>query len=332
VLNDLVTRFQQGDTRALAQAISLAERDDPRLSDLLKALGARPALARSVGLTGAPGAGKSTLVDALVRAARHQGRTVGVLAVDPSSPFSGGALLGDRFRMDAHLLDRGVFVRSMAARGILGGMAPAAGEAIWLLSAFGFDEVIVETVGIGQSELELSVMVDTTVVVLTPGMGDDLQLEKAGIMEIADVFVVNKADRPGADRLAHDVRVAMTLAPSAPWQPPVVKTVACEPAQGIDEVWEAVNAHRAHVTTDAAGQASSSTRLRKAAAAFVANQARTWALDLLDANDAMMTALELHRQPTAVGRDLCELAGFGSTAGDRRGRRVRPEKQTRGEE
>ncbi|HEY4280948.1 MAG TPA: methylmalonyl Co-A mutase-associated GTPase MeaB [Conexibacter sp.] len=265
-VSDLATRFADGEPRALAQAITLVEREDPRAAELLAGLREREQEREragdaeprprplSIGLTGAPGAGKSTLADALVRVARHAGRTVGVLAVDPSSPFSGGALLGDRLRMDAHLLDPGVFVRSMGTRGQLGGLSPAASDVAWLLGAFGFDEVVVETVGTGQSELEVPRLVDTTIVVLTPGMGDDVQLEKAGIMEIADVFVVNKADRPGADRLVRELRTALNLGTRSAWRPPIVATTAIEPDEAIDAVWQAVADHRDHLKADATAQ------------------------------------------------------------------------------
>jgi LAO/AO transport system kinase len=316
MVSDLVSRFGTGDVRALAQAISLVERDDPRARALLEALSAteRPH-ALSVGLTGAPGAGKSTLADALLRLARRDGRTVGVLAVDPSSPFSGGALLGDRLRMDAHLLDPGVFVRSMATRGQLGGLSPAAGEVAWLLGAFGFDEIVVETVGTGQSELEVPALVDTTIVVLTPGMGDDVQLEKAGIMEIADVFVVNKADRPGADRLVRELRTALNLGARTAWRPPILATVASEPDAAIDAVWQAVADHRAHLAADPDAQAASARRLRRATAAFVAERARAWALRQLDVDGGLAAALERHRLPAAVGDDLCERAGLDAQNG-----------------
>ena len=216
--------------RALAQAITVVERggaDAPELLARLRDAAGDPPPA--VGFTGAPGVGKSTLVDAMIHAARARGATVGVIAVDPSSPYSGGAVLGDRLRMDAHLLDPGVYVRSMAARGHLGGLSSTAGEVVWLLGAFGLDEVLVETVGTGQSEHEVPSIVDTTVLVLTPGMGDGVQLEKAGIMEVADVFAVNKADLPGAPTVVRELRTMLNMGPRQAWRPPIVSTVANRP-------------------------------------------------------------------------------------------------------
>jgi LAO/AO transport system kinase len=312
LVSDLAARFAAGQVGALARAISLVERDDPRADALFEALSRSGASAvPSVGFTGAPGAGKSTLVDAVIRVARSRDATVGVLAVDPSSPFSGGALLGDRLRMDTHLLDTGVFVRSMASRGQLGGLSPRAREAAWLLGAFGFDEVIVETVGTGQSELEIPTLVDTTLVVLTPGMGDDVQLEKAGIMEIADVFVVNKADLPGAERLQRDLRTMLNVGVRTSWTPPIVATVATHPDERIDAVWHAIDGHRAYLHADPAGRATRAQRLREAAAAIVGARARAWALAQLD--EGHLAAAEHQRTPAAVGRRLwAQLAGGGT--------------------
>lgn len=241
----LVERFAAGDVRALARAISLVERDDPDAGTVLAGLravtGGQP---RRVGFTGAPGSGKSTLLGAVIRDLRRAGRSVAVLAVDPSSPFSGGALLGDRLRMDEHLLDPHVFIRSMSARGRLGGLAPSAAAAAWLLGAHGYDEVLVETVGTGQSELDLPALVDTTVLVLNPNAGDAIQLEKAGVIEIADVFVVNKADLPGAKRLVRDLHRMLDLGVRGTWRPKVVATVATEPNGTVEELLAAVAEHR----------------------------------------------------------------------------------------
>jgi LAO/AO transport system kinase len=278
-MNGLAERFTAGDVRALARTISLVERSDPAAADVLARLrsvsGRQP---RRLGLTGAPGAGKSSLVSALIGAARRAGRSVAVLAVDPSSPFSGGALLGDRLRMDDHLLDPHVFVRSMGARGRLGGLSPSAAEVAWLLGAFGFDEVIVETVGTGQSELDLPSLVDTTVVVLTPNSGDSIQLAKAGITEIADVFAVNKADLPGAKRLVRDLHMMLDLGPSRSWRPLVVDTVASPPDDSVDALWQAVTEHRAYLDSDPAGRSEDARRLVETAADLVAARARAWAL------------------------------------------------------
>jgi len=234
----LVERVLAGDERSLARLISRIEAGDPVGTAALRALRPRSGRARVVGITGAPGSGKSTLVDALIAVSRQRDERVAVLAVDPSSPYSGGAILGDRIRMARWHADAGVYVRSMAARGHLGGLAAATLQVVTLLDAVGFDLVLVETVGVGQSEVEVAAAVDTTLVVLTPGQGDGVQAVKAGLMEIADVFVVNKADQPGAERVVRDVRAALALA--APegehaWLPPVVTTVASR-GTGVPEV------------------------------------------------------------------------------------------------
>ncbi|TME69038.1 MAG: methylmalonyl Co-A mutase-associated GTPase MeaB, partial [Chloroflexi bacterium] len=224
---DLPARFRSGDVRALARAISLVERRDPAVRELEEAvLSGRAPSAGVAGFTGAPGTGKSTLVDAVVALLRRRDRSVAVLATDPNSPFSGGAILGDRIRMQRHALDTKVFIRSMGARGHLGGLSLATREAIRLLGAFGFDEVILETVGVGQSELEVAAVADTTVVVLTPNLGDSVQMIKAGILEIADVFAVNKADVEGYRRVVAELRTMLNMAPKGAWRPPIVPTVA----------------------------------------------------------------------------------------------------------
>jgi LAO/AO transport system kinase len=295
VIEDVAKRFAAREVRGLAQAITLVERRDPRARELLERLRDAQGGERSltVGFTGAPGAGKSTLVDAMIHDARERGRTVGVLAVDPSSPFTGGALLGDRLRMDAHLADPGVYVRSMGARGHLGGLAPTSADVAWLLGAFGFDEVLVETVGTGQSEHEIPTIVDTTVVVLAPGMGDSVQLEKAGIMEIADVFAVNKADLDGAALLRREVRTMLTLGPERDWRPRVVLTTANHP-QGeaaADELWTAISEHREHLAGDPEGRAATAGRLKSQVAGAVAEAARAWARARLDVDDELAAEL-----------------------------------------
>ena len=209
--NELAKRFRAGDIRALARAISLVERRDPSVRALEVPPRGKAAVAPVVGFTGAPGTGKSTLVDALVALLRKQGKSVGVIATDPNSPFTGGAILGDRIRMQRHALDAKVFIRSMGARGHLGGLSLAAREAIRLLAAFGFDQVILETVGVGQSELEIAAVADTTIVVMTPNLGDGVQMIKAGILEIADIFVVNKADLEGHQRVVMELRGMLSL-------------------------------------------------------------------------------------------------------------------------
>jgi LAO/AO transport system kinase len=244
---ELLERFEAGDRRALARALSWVENQRPGFEDLLHALHGRLGHAYRVGVTGPPGAGKSTLTEKYVLLLRDRGLRIGILAVDPSSPFTGGALLGDRIRMQDLTLDEGVFIRSMASRGRLGGLAMTSLEAADLVEAFGFDVVIHETVGVGQTERDVVSAADTTVVVLVPESGDAIQAMKAGLMEIADVFVVNKADRPGADKLARALKATLGLraAPEDGWEPPIVRTVAVE-GQGIDELDHAIEAHREH--------------------------------------------------------------------------------------
>ncbi|MDN5930253.1 MAG: methylmalonyl Co-A mutase-associated GTPase MeaB [Pseudonocardia sp.] len=255
---DLVERAQRGEPLAVARLISLVENGvetggvgSADLRAVAAALAPHTGRAHVVGLTGPPGVGKSTSTSVLVTALRAQGRRVGVLAVDPSSPFSGGALLGDRVRMGEHATDEGVFIRSMATRGHLGGLAWATPQALRVLDAAGCDVVLVETVGVGQSEVEVVALADTTVVLLAPGMGDGVQAAKAGILEIADVFVVNKADRDGAAQTVRDLRHMMSLGDAGGWTRPVVPTVAAR-GEGVDDLVAALDAHRAW--SDAGGE------------------------------------------------------------------------------
>ena len=244
---ELLGRFEAGDRRALARALSWVENQRPGFESLLHSLHGRLGHAYRVGITGPPGAGKSTLTEKYVLRLRERDLKVGILAVDPSSPFTGGALLGDRIRMQDLTLDEGVFIRSMASRGRLGGLATTSLEAADLVEAFGFDVVIHETVGVGQTERDVVSAADTTVVVLVPESGDSIQAMKAGLMEIADVFVVNKADRPGADKLARALKATLGLraALADGWEPPIIRTVAVD-GQGIDELDAAIEAHREH--------------------------------------------------------------------------------------
>jgi LAO/AO transport system kinase len=240
---DLTNALLAGRYRALAKAISLIERDDPSVDRLLAEIYPATGKARIIGITGSPGAGKSTLVASMAKHYRKLGRKVGIIAVDPTSPFTGGAILGDRIRMADLYTDRGVFIRSMATRGFLGGLARATNDVVDVLDAAGFDVVLVETVGVGQDEVEVVRTVQTNLVVLVPGMGDDIQAIKAGIMEIGDVFVVNKADRPGADKTVTEVTMMMSLVEEhGDWVPPIVKTVASA-AKGVDELDAAIQQH-----------------------------------------------------------------------------------------
>ena len=243
-IDDLVGRARTGDARAVARLLSMVEDGSPRARDVAAALAPHTGHAHVVGITGSPGVGKSTLTSAVVASARERGERVGVLAVDPSSPFSGGALLGDRIRMQQHATDPDVFIRSMASRGHLGGLAWATPQALRVLDASGCDVVVVETVGVGQSEVEVVSLADTVLVVLAPGMGDSVQAAKAGILEIGDIFVVNKADRDGADSTAREIRSMLTLGERTEWTPPVLKTVAST-GDGIPELADAIEAHRA---------------------------------------------------------------------------------------
>ena len=251
----LVSRARDGDPRAVARLISLVEDESPLLREVTAALTPYTGGARVVGITGSPGVGKSTSTSALVGRLRKEGRRVGVLAVDPSSPFSGGALLGDRVRMQDHALDREVYIRSMASRGHLGGLAWSTPQAIRVLDAAGCDVVLIETVGVGQSEVEIAGLADTTLVLLAPGMGDGIQAAKAGILEIGDVYVVNKADRDGADTLRRELRSMLALAENAEgsWRPPIVKTVASRD-EGLDDVVAEIDRH--HAWLEASGELS----------------------------------------------------------------------------
>lgn len=244
-VSDLVERARAGEARAVARLISLVEDESPLLREVMAALAPHTGHAQVIGITGSPGVGKSTSTSALVAELRRAGKRVGVLAVDPSSPFSGGALLGDRVRMQDHATDRDVYIRSMASRGHLGGLAWTTPQALRVLDAAGCDVILIETVGVGQSEVEIAGLADTTLVLLAPGMGDGIQAAKAGILEIGDLYVVNKADRDGADQVRRDLRSMLALAqtPEGGWKPPIVKTVASK-GEGLDEVVAEIDDHR----------------------------------------------------------------------------------------
>jgi LAO/AO transport system kinase len=236
----LIDQLRAGDPRALARVISAVENRTPGWSELLKTLFPHTGHARILGMTGAPGAGKSTLVDQLARHYRKENRTVGIIAVDPTSPYTGGAILGDRIRMQEHFSDPGIYIRSMATRGSLGGLARATADVTTVLDASGRDLIMIETVGVGQDEIDVVRVADITVVILVPGMGDDVQTIKAGIMEIADIFVINKSDREGAERVEREIRALQSLATrSDRWTPPIVKTIASQ-GKGIAELAAAI--------------------------------------------------------------------------------------------
>ena len=265
----LVERALEGDRRSIAKVISLVERGGERARVAIQMLHPRTGNAWTIGITGAPGSGKSTLTDQLVGRLRAGGTEVGVLAVDPSSPFSGGAILGDRVRMQSHTSDPGVFIRSMATHGHLGGLSLATPQAVRVLDAVGKAWIVIETVGVGQVEVEIAGHADTTVVVVNPGWGDSVQAAKAGLLEIADVFVVNKADRPGVAETQSDLAGMLELSSRRTWQPPIVRTVATT-GEGVDELFEAIVAHRSHLEATGDADARRRARLREELRALVA--------------------------------------------------------------
>ncbi len=314
-VDQLVERALAGDPRSVGRLITLVEDGAPQLRDVMAALAPRSGGAHIVGLTGSPGVGKSTTTSALVAAFRAAGRRVGVLAVDPSSPFSGGALLGDRIRMQEHATDPEVFIRSMASRGHLGGLASTTPQAVRVLDAAGCDPVLVETVGVGQSEVEVAGEADTTIVLLAPGMGDGIQAAKAGILEIGDIFVVNKADRDGADATARELRHMISLGPSGQagaWKPPVLKVVATR-GEGLPELVVAIDGHRAWLESSGTGTARRRTRARSeiqgiALAALQARFAGVGGAGILDglADDVAAGRTDAF---TAADRIVAEVAG-----------------------
>ena len=304
-MEELLAAFDRGEQRALARAITRCESGAGE--PLIRALFERAGRAMTVGMTGPPGVGKSTLTASLVTLLRRLGKTVGVIAVDPSSPFSHGALLGDRIRLAEHFTDPGVFIRSMASRGHLGGVAGATADAVTLMDAFGYDVVLVETVGVGQSELEIAEIADTILVALQPGSGDTVQMLKAGILEIADVFVVNKRDHPMASQLQREIRSMMELLDYGGWVPKLVVTQAIE-ALGVDELWAAIAEHDTYLR-------SSGEIAYKRRAAYE-HRVRALALGALERRvEGVVGGLPDGRDPYAAARDVLAMFGDGAVAG-----------------
>jgi len=286
----------------------MVEGRDPavrELEDELRKDGRAPGVS---GFTGAPGTGKSTLVDAVIALLRKEGSSVAVLATDPNSPFTGGAILGDRIRMQRHALDDKVFIRSMGARGHLGGLSLATREAIRLLGGFGFDQVILETVGVGQSELEVAAVADTTVVVLTPNLGDSVQMIKAGILEIADIFVVNKADLDGYARVVAELRTMMNMAPKHGWRPPIIPTVASR-QEGVDRLWDAVLQHRRHLEASGLARELTERRLRDETAEVAAELARERARRALEEDPGLAERLLSDGTPYRTAEEILDRKG-----------------------
>lgn len=270
----LIERALEGQRLAIGRLISLVEDGGDDLGQVMKQLYPRTGAAYSIGITGAPGAGKSTLTEKIVARARQDDRKVGVLAIDPSSPFSGGALLGDRVRMQSHALDEHVFIRSMATRGHLGGISLATPEAMRVLEACGKDTVVIETVGVGQAEVEITDACDTTLVVVNPGWGDAVQAAKAGLMEIADVFVVNKADRSGAKDAVRELKQMLSLSETGGWKPEIVSTIATK-GDGIEQLWGAIQRHRAYQEENGLLEARRRRRIEREIKEIVAERFRT---------------------------------------------------------
>ena len=304
----LIQGVLAGDRRTVARAISAVEDDAPELAELSAGIYGKTGGATTVGLTGAPGVGKSTLAAELIRVARAEDLRAAVLAVDPTSPYTGGALLGDRVRMQDHAVDPGVFIRSMATRGHLGGMALAAPEAVRILDAAGYDVIFVETVGVGQAEIDVAAATDTAVVVLAPGMGDAVQMAKAGILEAADVFVVNKADRDGAPEVARELRQMLHLGAARDWDPPVLMATAST-GEGIDEVWAAVREHRGQAEASGALAAKRRARLLREAESLAAERFRVRASQALEDDPSLGDDLAERRiDPYGAAQELLRRA------------------------
>ena len=310
----LAERLAGGDRRALARAISLVENRDPEGDRLVAELFPRTGGARVIGITGPPGVGKSTLIGALTSRLREADRTVGVLSVDPSSPFTQGAVLGDRIRLADHFLDEGVFIRSMASRGALGGLAEAALQAALLMDAAGKDDVLLETVGVGQGEIDIVDHADTVILALMPGSGDSIQALKAGVMEIPDIIVVNKSDHPLADTMVREVRAVLALGPQRSWRVPVVRTEAAN-GSGVPELVETIAKHRAHIEEEGSLDERRARNLRAEVLGIAAARMRR-SLEQRAADDPEWASLlesVVRRQtdPATAARKLLERSGDG---------------------
>jgi LAO/AO transport system kinase len=313
--DSLAERLLAGDKRALARAISLVENRDPQGDTLVAELFPRTGKARIVGLTGPPGVGKSTLIAALTTKFRKANREVGVLSIDPSSPFTKGAVLGDRIRLADHFLDPGVFIRSMASRGALGGLAEAALQAALLMDASGKDDVLLETVGVGQGEIDVVDHADTIVLALMPGSGDSVQALKAGVMEIPDVIVVNKCEHPLAETMVREVRAVLALGPEASWRVPVVRTEAAK-GEGIDELAGAIDAHRRHIEEEGTLDARRARNLRAEVLGIAAARLRLGLEDRASDDpetDALLeSVVRRETDPATAARKLLERLDHGS--------------------
>jgi LAO/AO transport system kinase len=307
VETDLSERLIGGDKRALARGISLVENGDPAGAKLVGKVFPRTGGARIIGLTGPPGVGKSTLIGALTKELRARGRKIGVLSIDPSSPFSRGALLGDRIRLSEHFLDPDVFIRSMASRGALGGLAEASLQAALLMDAAGKDDVLLETVGVGQAEIDIVDHADTVVLALMPGSGDSIQALKAGVMEIPDVIVVNKADHPLTDTMVREVRTALSLGPSGSWKVPIIKTEAAKEV-GIVELLDKLDEHRAHIEQEGSLEQRRARNLRAEVIGLAAGRLRRELEQRADEDPAVAELLErvVRREldPATAAREL----------------------------
>ncbi|NGQ96228.1 methylmalonyl Co-A mutase-associated GTPase MeaB [Brevibacillus sp. SYP-B805] len=308
-MHELTGRILAGDVRGAARAITCIENDYPERTQVLREIFPHTGRAKLIGITGAPGAGKSSLVDNLIGYLRSMELKVGVVAVDPTSPFTGGALLGDRVRMQSHALDKGVFIRSMGTRGSLGGLSRNTRDAVRVLDAYGCDVILIETVGVGQSELDVMHIADTTVVVLNPGGGDAVQAFKAGIMEIADLFVINKADLPGVEKLQVEVEQMLDLAKhDAPWRPPVVRTVSIE-SRGLDDLWNAILRHQAYLVESGEGAARRAKHLKDEVLEIVHDQLYRRMLQSVEAGafaDALEDVAQRVRDPYTVAGQIAD--------------------------